>query len=74
MTKEEKLIEFIKKTSEDLCLICKYPDDMRQCEDDLPPIPCEKCTRACRCKACDDGSNFALDEEMLDEWTKGENK
>ena len=72
MTKEEKLIEFIKRTSEDLCLICKYPDDMRQCKDDMPPVPCAECQRECHCKTCDNGSSFVLDEEKLDEWVEGQ--
>lgn len=70
MTKEEKLVEFIKRTSEDLCPICRFPDDMRQCDDDMPAFPCTKCQRECHCKTCENGSGFVLDEKKLDEWAK----
>ncbi len=62
---EKKLIEFIKRTSEDLCLICRNVNIERCREEDYN---CETCTAECLCRDCPDGKNFELDEEALDQW------
>ena len=65
MTKEEKLIEFIRKTSEDACLICESRENIEDCES--VDYDCQSCKEECPCRDCRCNKSFVFDEKRLDE-------